>query len=324
MFSKKGWYQPDCMIIMVSKEADIIIKKVDNIDQIAKIADLMQEIWDLSDREVVPIFELKAVSAIGLLLGAFLSDDLQNPIGFIYAFPKFPDAHWSHMMGIDHDYQSKNIGYLLKAEHRKIALAQDNPKIRTIEWTVDPLLGANASLNFRKLGVICNTYFENYYGTSEGVGIYSSTPTDRLKVEWILEAPRVNQRFASPDDNDDENSNLIIQWKDPDELLATFPPLNESVFDNNILLCPTKSIDISRSDNLPATICVEIPANFATNNDKESLDWQNKWRLYFRSVCNSLFSQEYYLVDFFSFKNKTGKSRRNFYIVTNELKNYNY
>jgi len=292
------------------------IRRVQSIEEIEAISKLMKRIWNFSDLEVIPIFEMKAVSTFGTVLGAYDSEDLANPIGFIYAFPKFPDRHHSHLMGIAPEHQGKNIGFLLKQYHRSIALDQSNPIINTIEWTVDPLLGYNATLNFHKLGVICNKYYNNYYGSSEGVGIYPSIPTDRFEVEWFIKSPRVKQRF---------NNHLEMKslWKSLDDMFNDVSPLFESFFDGNIINCPGFDID-SNFLIKNQQICVEVPADFMKDIQHTKPEWALSWRLYFREVCQTLFSNAYTIVDFISFKINNNNRRRNFYIMTNKVEKYKY
>ncbi|MHA2365420.1 MAG: GNAT family N-acetyltransferase [Candidatus Hodarchaeales archaeon] len=291
----------------------ISIRKIKTIKEVNALADLMQEIWDLDDREVVPIFEMKAVSSFGTVIGAFLTSDKTKPVGYIYAFPKFPNRHYSHMMGVHPKYQSKKIGFQLKKVHREIALDQKNPSIEAIEWTVDPLLPNNAFLNFRKLGVICNVYYDDYYGIADEVGIYPSLPTDRLLVEWFLNSKRVCQRF-------DSEKTLTAPFNSTEEFLNIIKPITDSTFENNILKCPN-IFDIDKLKPEEINVSVEVPAQFLldTNTSKK---WAKDWRLYFRKLCHTFFQKKFFLVDYFSFIDDN--TRRNFYVFTKDLKSYEY
>jgi predicted GNAT superfamily acetyltransferase len=75
---------------------------------------------------------------------------------------------FSKRMVVLPEYRGQGIGYRLKLAQRDFAIEQG---IRLVVWTFDPMLAPNAHLNIRKLGVVCHTYYENYYGTSsEGGG----------------------------------------------------------------------------------------------------------------------------------------------------------
>jgi predicted GNAT superfamily acetyltransferase len=291
----------------------IQINKITEMDSIVPILDLMKNIWQLHDREVVAPFEMKAVSQFGLLLGAYdLEKDDSLPIGFIYAFNKFPNIHYSHMMGIDPKYQNKNIGFLLKEYHRKIAIQSENPKINSIEWTVDPLLANNANLNFRKLGVVCNQYYEDFYGIPTNVGIYPALPTDRILVSWNIHSERVSKHF-------DQGYKEKHPWKKIEDLTQSIPLITPGIWENN-LLCP---LELNTHLNITQELySLEIPNNF-TDLSRKNYDWALSWRLSMRMISQTFFKKNYYLVDFKSFIDET-HGRRNFYIFSRNANDYKY
>jgi predicted GNAT superfamily acetyltransferase len=277
----------------------------------------MRDVWNLSDLEIVASFEMKAVSTFGILLGAYdlNGQNKSKPIGFIYGFPKFPASHYSHQMGIDKKFQNKNIGFLLKKEHRRIALESTNPVIEKIEWTVDPLLGPNATLNFRKLGVVCNTYYPNFYGNPQGaVDLYPALPTDRILVEWRISSKRVIERF-------DKQNPLNPNFNSVSDLYNEFPPLQQLTEKNNFLRVPEipPESKLSKDQN---NWSLQVPDDFTLLSEKD-IEWAKKWRIRFREICQKMFNNEYYLVDFFSFKQRGGK-RKNVYIFTRDLDEYKY
>ena len=293
---------------------NILIKQIVEMGEINPILDLMQRVWQLHDREVVASFEMKAVAQFGILLGAYdIDKDPNKPIGFIYAFNKFPDAHYSHMMGIDIAYQGKNVGFLLKQSHRNIALQQKNPIITTIEWTVDPLLSINAQLNFRKLGVICNDYHENFYGDPTNVGVYPTLPTDRILVKWLIRSPRVEKRFQP-------NFSDKLPWNSPDALQKEITLITKFVSSEKLLQVPAMQEFFTLKDQDQITI--EVPDNF-TELSRKNHDWALQWRLSTRFYFTELFKRKYFLVDYFSFKTSPS-SRRNFYLFTRKALDYEY
>jgi predicted GNAT superfamily acetyltransferase len=62
--------------------------------------------------------------------------------------------------------------------------------IERILWTYDPLVAANAHLNFNRLGVDAIEYVENMYGRDLSSPLHGESDTDRLVVEWRLNSPR--------------------------------------------------------------------------------------------------------------------------------------
>ena len=152
--------------------------------------------WDLPDVEVVPLHVLiTAAKNGGLLLGAF---DGETLAGFVFGFPGLtPDGklkHCSHMAGVHPAYRDRGLGYSLKLAQRLHVLAQG---IDLITWTFDPLETRNATLNFHKLGAICNTYLPNLYGEMHN-GLNAGLPSDRFQVDWWIASERVAQRLQPP------------------------------------------------------------------------------------------------------------------------------
>lgn len=290
------------------------IRKITEMADIYKILDLMKVVWLMDDREVAASFEMKAFSQFGLLLGAYnVDEDNNKPIGFLYVVNKFPDIHYSHMMGIDPRYQGQNIGFILKKHHREIALQATNPIINSVQWTVDPLLSINANLNFRKLGVICNTYEVNFYGTPDNVGLYPSLPTDRILVSWLIRSPRVEKRYKSDYTN-------ALPWNSVSDLINDIPALNKYDLKGELLNYPNEDCLnlIGKHDKLT----LEIPADF-TKLSRTNYEWALNWRLASRKIFMKSFESGYYLVDYISFK-EANNTRRNFYIFTRNVNDYKY
>ena len=290
------------------------IRKITEMADINKILELMQIVWQMDDREVASSFEMKAFSQFGLLLGAYdIDKNASKPIGFLYAVNKFPDIHYSHMMGIDPAYQGKNVGFILKKLHREIALQATNPIINSIEWTVDPLLSINANLNFRKLGVICNTYEENFYGTPDGVGLYPSLPTDRILVNWLIRSHRVEKRYK------DDYSNHL-PWNSVSDLINDVTPFNKNDDKTELFNPPNdECLNLLGKHDM---ITLEIPADF-TKLSRTNYEWALNWRKETRKIFLQSFEAGYYLVDYISFKESNNK-RRNFYILTRKVDDYQY
>ena len=268
---------------------DYAIRRVTTMDESIKISYLMIDIWEMSELEAVPTFEVKAVSDFGTVLMAYTYDKPEEPIGYIYAYPNFDEVHYkhySHMMGIRKDWQSKSVGFNLKLAHRKLAL-NSSPRIYSIQWTVDPLLPNNASLNFGKLGCVCSTYKVNYYGMPRDIGIYMGVPTDRFLVEWILESMDVQKKLEGGDKVDIG-------------VLDSIPQLNTI---EDFTFIPSK-IDVEDQ------FLVEVPSDFQRIRET-SVELAIDWRMQFRAICLKYFKEGWEVCDYFSFQTEIG--RRNFY-----------
>ena len=152
---------------------------------------IQQEVWGISELEVVPINQLVAAGhAGGCILGAWNEHQLT---GFIYGFPAFrPDrtpAHGlhSHMMAVLPEARGLGVGRQLKWGQRSWCLSR---ALNWATWTFDPLQARNARLNFEYFGVTAGTYLENVYGELGG-HLNSGLPSDRLLVDWNLHDPQV-------------------------------------------------------------------------------------------------------------------------------------
>ncbi|MHA2028680.1 MAG: GNAT family N-acetyltransferase [Candidatus Kariarchaeaceae archaeon] len=257
-------------------------------DEIHGIVNVQKNAWDMADLEVVATFEMKAVSSFGTVLIAVDSKD--KVIGFIYGFPYFPDKHYSHMMATLPEWQGKGVGFAMKKVHREIAL-QSETQINSIVWTVDPLLTNNSYLNFAKLGGVCSTYYPNYYGDPEEVGIYKGIPTDRFLLEWHIRTDKVQRRM----------NNYKLDRIDRETLLERSPVINKIVDDR------FQALDDSVFAN---SFSVEVPGDYQDLKNK-SLEIAIDWRMEFRRICQDNFDTGYEIIDFHTFQ--TDDNRRNYY-----------
>jgi len=165
----------------------ITIRDLHTYPEFIQVQTLHRSIWGLEEGLYPPLLNTAAHNG-GVVLGAFDGDTM---IGFSFAFlGRHPDGTLklcSQTTGLLPAYRGKKIGEKMKwAQYDRARTAG----LQLITWTVDPLEAPNAMLNFRKLGGICRTYYENLYGehfSTFGKGL----PSDRLLVEWWLELGRV-------------------------------------------------------------------------------------------------------------------------------------
>ena len=141
---------------------------------------LQRAVWGQGDKE--DPFDLLMViqGQGGLVGGAFVEGRL---MGFVFGFPtRHQDVQYSHRLAVLPDARGLGLGLGLKRFQRQWCL--DNG-IRRIRWTYDPLRVANAALNIRALGAQASTYYCDFYGEMEGIN--KGAPSDRLRVDWILD-----------------------------------------------------------------------------------------------------------------------------------------
>ena len=181
-----------------------VIRECTSIEELDSCVALQREAFGLPDLEISPRRHLiVSRQAGGWTLGAFVGERL---VGFVHHLaavrPNNEVFGYSHMMAVARDYQNKGIGARLKWAQRERALGEGRDYIR---WTWDPMQARNAHFNLNRLGVIVESFGNNFYGTD-----YDSDPTqreeqrpglqsDRLFAGWYLKSNRVCRLAAGED-----------------------------------------------------------------------------------------------------------------------------
>jgi len=256
----------------------ITIRPVQLLAEYRAVEQVQREAWGMDDRSIVPLNMLiTAHRHGGLVLGAF-SNLAENHgtglLGFVFSFLGRTRSgeikHCSHMAGVLPAYQNLAIGYQLKCHQRDYLQAQG---FQLITWTFDPLLPRNAYFNFRKLGVTCNSYLRNIYGTTFDSGV----PTDRFEVEWRIASPRVVHHL---DGTYRATSLQAMQERGIPRLNPMEPhPLSEL----------SHQLDAER-------LLIEIPADIQTMK-QTNLDLVQQWRYRTREFFETAFACGYTVTD---------------------------
>jgi predicted GNAT superfamily acetyltransferase len=246
---------------------NIVIRKLISIEDIRLVQPLEQLVWAANPIPVHQTFT--AAKNGGLVIGAFLEDEL---VGFSYSFPGFANGKpflCSHMLGIHPDYQLMGIGKMLKDEQRKLAIEMGYD---LITWTFDPLETRNAYLNTSKLFGICGIYLPNWYGEMED-GLNKGLPTDRFKIEWWISSERVEENWAPQ----------LATYSRPFEI-------GKSEIGNPVLLLD--------EENIPTNIDgIEIPIPEHIQLIKKSEpSLALEWRMKIRTIFQTLFASGYALI----------------------------
>lgn len=149
---------------------------------------LQRAVWGEGDKED-PFDLLMVVQQQGGLVGGAFKDS--HLLGFVFGFPtRHQDVQYSHRLAVLPAARGLGLGLGLKRFQRRWCLENG---IRCIRWTYDPLRAANAALNIRALGAQASTYYCDFYGELEGIN--KGAPSDRLQVEWFLDAPVAIRRM---------------------------------------------------------------------------------------------------------------------------------
>lgn len=281
-----------------------LISIMEHAEDMPAVEDLQRIVWPGSDAEIIPAHMLLAsVHNGGLLLGAFIENKLA---GFVYSFLGISDTaegrhlkHHSQMLGVHPDYRLSGIGFALKRAQWQMVRRQG---IERITWTYDPLLSRNAWLNITRLGAVCNTYYEDYYGELRDE-LNKGLPTDRFQVDWWLNTRRVNRRLSRQ-----ARAALDLAHY----LSAEIPIVNPSTLNASGLPEPSIDVVLPKAGNGANLLLVEIPADFnglKTTDNALAL----RWRLSTRSIFHELFNLGYLVTDFIHLP---GIQQRSFYALS--------
>lgn len=154
---------------------------------------MQREVWQFSDLDITPLRSFVITQQNGgFTLGAFAEND-GRLLGFAHALAAFDEQrqpfYYSQMLAVAPELRNSGIGVALKLAQRQRALERGIP---LMVWTFDPLQSRNAYLNIVKLGGVVRQYKVNYYGNYSTSALHRGLDTDRLLVEWWVNAPRVN------------------------------------------------------------------------------------------------------------------------------------
>jgi predicted GNAT superfamily acetyltransferase len=253
----------------------IEFRTLSHISELNQIVDLEIAIWNLAPRDAVPAAVMHPMALNGGSVIAAIDSNTDRMIGMALAFPvrQVEWILWSHMTGVHPDYQNRGIGFALKQEQRRWALANGYNVIR---WTYDPLQRGNANFNLRILGAVTNTYHVDFYGVMTD-SINAGLPSDRVEVAWNLRETRV-------------------------ELLASgYKPTVIPDPDVTLLLCSDSSGEpistLLHDDMLTAPLSIEIPYDLAALK-KSNADLAYRWRVALRDTFQTAFRQGYIADDF--------------------------
>lgn len=284
-----------------------------------RLVALQAAIWD--PEMATPAHQLIAAETCGgIVLGAFRGDEA---VGLSYAFP----AHrlgevWlhSHQTGVLDRHRGQGVGATLKWLQRWLAL-EDGYAV--ISWTFDPLQSRNAYFNFAKLGVVARTYKVNCYGPLPDAS-NKDLPTDRLWVEWHLQAPAVVDRFAG------YRAASGIGWSPPPD--STGGPGQQEVAPNPGVawpperaeaseVVPTRSdgdgirmpLDAPSLDGRPPLLRLEVPADLDRVRRRYGVAGATAWRMVVQRAFIDAFDSGYVATGFSTAM--TDRGRRGWYVL---------
>lgn len=285
--------------------SNIAIKRLLTAPEFNQAVELQKEYWGNDASNLVPRHVLHTICHHGgHLLGAYLGSQL---VGFVMGFfgtatdpdaPEAPDADraasnlliMSKRMLVLRQYRGRNIGFKLKMAQRDLALKQG---IGLVTWTVDPLLAANAHLNYRKLGAISSQFAVNYFDYPEA----ESLSADRLIVHWRVKGKRAQACVSG-----NMSGRTLKQCLDENT------PIVNVIEESGPAIAPRALSQLADRDSL----LVEIPADIR-HLDEQIPDVARRWRLHIRELMGRLIESGYVVYDFVSALQ--GPQRRAYYFL---------
>lgn len=285
-------------------DAETTIHTLTLTEEMEKVEELQRIIWPGSEVDIVPGHMIKTVARNGgVVLGAFAGEELT---GYVFGFLGAMEIgeghlaseslkHCSHQLGVHPDHRNRGIGYRLKLAQRKAVIEQG---IQLATWTYDPILSLNGYFNVRRLGVVCNRYIRNAYGSMRD-GLNIGLPSDRFDIDWYVNSPRVIDRVEGG---------------------ITPPGLSDYIGRGAVILNPAKAGGsglLSPSDQITAPqsslVLVEIPSDFLDMKEV-NFELARTWREHTREVFEGAFAEDYLVSDFLFVKD--GGESRSYYLLT--------
>jgi predicted GNAT superfamily acetyltransferase len=266
----------------------IQIRQLRSPEEMRAAEQLQLLVWQTSPMDIIPGHLAMAVSHNGgVVAGAFEGERLVGlVIGFIGTDSQSPGRvamarlkHYSHELAVHPDYRNRGIGYSLKLAQRELVVKQG---IRLISWTYDPLLSVNAQLNIRRLGAVCSTYIENFYGEMRD-GLNLDDQSDRFHVDWWITSKRVETRLTK------KRKPLDLAHF----LSAGAEKINPTRLGARDLLIPSDKIYPPKG----TFALVEIPPDY---QKVKSIDpgLAQRWRAQTREIFTDAFNKGYMVTDF--------------------------
>lgn len=256
--------------------------------EVLAVEELQRDAWGVPDIDIVPLHMLITPPRHGgVLLGAF---DGSRLVGFVFGFLGLaPDGrlkHCSHMAGVHPAYRNQGVGCALKLAQREHVLDQG---LDLITWTFDPLEARNATLNFHKLGAVCNSYVRDLYGAMRG-SLNAGLPSDRFEVAWWIRSERVEERLRAGEVSPSPSPSLGGRGAGGASATPFVVPIRRGIPG-----APSRDpvhwpADASR-------LSIEVPADFqAIKHADMALALQ--WRLRTRQLFETAFAAGYVVTDF--------------------------
>ena len=253
------------------------------LDDLLACEKLQQELLGDRARSILTVPSLAAIQrAGGLLLGAWEGEGAQRAlcgalVDLVAEADGYP-ARFTAFLGVRPDSLNLGIAQLLRAAERA---SHSKAGVDLVHWWSDPLSSSESHIAFNKLAAISGAHCRNALGPLDDRA-NSGLATDRLHVEWWIDAPRVSAVIDA----------------------GRLPPHYGLGLDQMQVVTRTKGtpsglrkfVDFDESPSRPFVL-VEIPVNAGQVRDEDA-SAAREWRLGTRETFELLFTLGYTIVGF--------------------------
>lgn len=264
---------------------NITIRPVKDAADSHHIEEIALAAWGCDGIDVIPgHLSLTVAKENGGIVLLCFDDD--RPVGFCWSFWAYMEKErkWkcaSHQAGVIPEYKGKGIGEKIKWAQREVAREKG---FDLMTWTFDPLQTINGSLNIRKLGAVCNTYYQNLYGDLDD-DLNRGIPTDRFSVSWWLDSAWVDRHATQSFQRD--TAEMI---KETD---GSFLNQVDIVDDHPMFIETDYTSTLSQG---PKRLLLHVPRDFHAlkrYNHAAAIEW----RLHSRAMFEAAFAAGYSVID---------------------------
>jgi predicted GNAT superfamily acetyltransferase len=268
------------------------LRKLDKPEEFRQVLEVHRAVW--GDEGVPTPLQRALQDNGGLVLGAFADIHL---VGFALSLLGWDGTslyHYSHITAVRPEYQNHHLGFRLKTFQRDEVLKLGLNEIR---WTFDPLQSRNAWLNVRQLGGTPDRYYIHYYGQMPDT-INAGLETDRMRLRWEINSPRVADRVDGKLPTPDEERS---RW-------SKSAPIVETEVGEKGLRVPS-----AVSEPTGGLAHLEIPFDLAAVRQHQP-DSVRSWRHAVRDAFRAAFDVGYRVDDFAVVS--ADHERRSFYFLS--------